>query len=137
MWFRNWAWATKENPPAGGNANRIPFYARKFSFLLDKYCKNDYTLIGVHTEPKLREGMLGFTLRFSDSRDKGTIASLRIYFPFDEIVTIDFSDAGQLMALLRVFKQDDLISMLERFLSTSRQPKEPSNWRLLANEAVD
>jgi hypothetical protein len=80
--------------------------------------------------------MLGFTLRFSNSRDKGTIASLRIYFPFDEIVTIDFSDAGQLMALLRVFKQDDLISMLEGFLSTSRQPEEPSNWQLLANEAV-
>jgi len=125
MWFRNWAGATKENPRAGGNANRIPFYARKFSFLLDKYCKNDYTLIGVHTEPKLGEGMLGFTLRFSDSRDKGTIASLRIYFPFDEFVAIDFSDPEQLMTLLRAFKQESLISELERFLSSLIGRKSP------------
>lgn len=104
--------------------------------MLDKYDKSEYTLIGVHTEPKLGEGMLGFTLRFSNSRDKGTIASLRIYFPFDEIVTIDFSDAGQLMALLRVFKQDDLISMLEGFLSTFNRPEEISDWHLLTNEAV-
>jgi len=104
--------------------------------LLDKYRKNDYTLIGVPTEPKLEEGMLGFTLRFSDSRDKGTIASLRIYFPFDEIVTIDFSDAGQLMTLLRAFKQESLISELERFLSSFNRPEEISDWHLLTNEAI-
>jgi len=81
--------------------------------------------------------MLGFTLRFSDSRrDKGKIASLRIYFPFDEIVTIDFQDPEQLMTLLRAFKQEDLVSKLGKFLSSSRPLEEPSNRQLLANEAI-
>jgi len=80
--------------------------------------------------------MLGFTLRFSDSADKGTIASLRIHFPFDEIVTIDFAEAAQLVALLRALKQEELISRLRRFLSNSHRVEKPSGWRQLTNEAV-
>jgi len=114
----------KENPQPGKRRTGS-LLCKKILFLLDKYCKRDYTLIGVHTEPKLWEGMLAFTLRFSDSRDRGTIASLRIYFPFDEFVAIDFSDPEQLMTLLRAFKQESLISELERFLSSLIGRKSP------------
>jgi hypothetical protein len=79
--------------------------------------------------------MLSFSLTFSHSRDEGKIASLRIYFPFDEIVTIDFSEAGPLMALLTVLKQEALISEVRRFLWSS-QPEEPFHCHQLTNQAV-
>jgi hypothetical protein len=79
--------------------------------------------------------MSSFSLTFSHSPDRGKIASMRIYFPFDEIVTIDFSEAGPLMALLTVLKQEALISEVERFLS-GPQPEEPFLCHQLTNQAV-
>jgi len=80
--------------------------------------------------------MLSFSLILSESPQRGKIASLKIYFPFDEIVTIDFSEAAQLVALLRAFKQEDLIFRLRKFLSSPHRVEEPSGWRQLTNEAV-
>lgn len=80
--------------------------------------------------------MLRFSLIFSDSGAGETIASLRIYCPGDESVTIPFSDRRQLVEVLRSLKQEGLIAKANKLFRLDNPVPETARRCLQGNQVA-